>query len=71
MFNYEPSEYDTDEMQTFHVGYWCPRGGGHADLFNEADGGMCGSKGWPLYLECPKSEVNELPEWIKERRYDG
>lgn len=49
----------------YQLGYWCPRGDGHADLLGDEDGGSCGSKGWPLVIDVDPEDADMLPEWAQ------
>lgn len=46
------------------VGYWCPRGGGHVDLLSDPEGGQCGSKGTPLWMDVDPGDALDLPGWM-------
>lgn len=50
-------------MSLYHLGWWCPRGGGHAAFLDDADAGSCGSKGWDLIIDVDPEDVDLLPEW--------
>ena len=50
----------------YRIGYYCPRGEGHWELFSNPDfEATCGSRGWYAYLDCDPDD-EDLPdgEWV-------
>lgn len=62
--------HDAEKGERYVVGYYCPKGEGHFDLYSDPDAEMaCGSHLVPIYLDIQSGEDfggRGLPEgqWV-------